>query len=246
MNEWEFAGQIGRGSSGPRARLVQEWLCLHDVQVAVDGKYGPATAEGVRRFQTLQGLRPTGRVNRDTFEALLGPLNTARSDLSVSGHSLGQLIVAYAEQHLGQHPREIGGQNMGPWVRLYMRGLEGSEWPWCAGFACFILAQASRSLSVSTPLHLSFSCDLLATDAMRRETFLPETRVGSPSDIPPGSLFLLRRIAGDWIHTGLVVSADQETFETIEGNTNDAGDREGYEVCRRLRGYKNKDFIVMT
>jgi hypothetical protein len=48
------------------------------------------------------------------------------------------------------------------------------------------------------------------------------------------------------VHTGLVVRAGQETFETIEGNTNDAGDREGYEVCQRVRGYAGKDFIVVA
>jgi hypothetical protein len=53
-------------------------------------------------------------------------------------------------------------------------------------------------------------------------------------------------VGGDWVHTGLVLSAGKETFETIEGNTNDAGDREGYEVCRRVRGYKGKDFIVLN
>jgi len=33
-------------------------------------------------------------------------------------------------------------------------------------------------------------------------------------------------------------------FQTIEGNTNDDGSREGYEGCQRVRGYASKDFIV--
>ena len=44
------------------------------------------------------------------------------------------------------NPREIGGQNMGPWVRLYMDGREGAEFPWCAGFVCFVLAQACEAM----------------------------------------------------------------------------------------------------
>lgn len=33
--------------------------------------------------------------------------------------------------------------------------------------------------------------------------------------------------------------------ETIEGNTNDEDSPEGYEVCRRVRGYGSKDFILI-
>jgi peptidoglycan hydrolase-like protein with peptidoglycan-binding domain len=71
MSEWDFDTEIARGATGRRARLVQEWLCLHEIQVVIDGKYGPATAEAVRRFQRSEGLRPTGSVNRVTFDALV-------------------------------------------------------------------------------------------------------------------------------------------------------------------------------
>jgi putative peptidoglycan binding protein len=244
MSEWDFDTDIARGATGRRARLVQEWLCLHEIQVVIDGQYGPATAEAVRRFQTSQGLRPTGTVNRVTFDALVAPLIEARADLPADGRPLGDLVVAYARQHLAEHPREIGGQNLGPWVRLYMKGHEGPEWPWCAGFVSFLLHQASTTRGVAMPVTASFSCDLLATDAQRRNRFLPGRDV-SPGSIQPGSIFLNRRVGGDWVHTGIVTAGERETFETIEGNTNDAGDREGYEVCRRVRGYKDKDFIMV-
>jgi len=242
MPEWEFDGEIARGASGRRARLVQEWLALHDIQVAIDGKYGPATAQVVRQFQELRGLRPTGAVNRTTFDALVEPMTEARVAISAQGRSLGDLVIAYAKRHLAQRPREIGGQNLGPWARLYTKGNEGPDYPWCAGFACFVLQQACGCLARSAPLRPSFSCDLLATDAQKRALFLPETRRRSPDDTPAGSFFLSRRVVGDWVHTGLVLSAGKDTFETIEGNTNDAGDREGYEVCRRVWGYNNKGF----
>ena len=86
---------------------------------------------------------------------------------------------------------------------------------------------------------------LLAADAKKRAVFLPGAKVSSPGNIPPGSLFLSRQSIKDWVHTGLVVTTRGDSFDSIEGNTNDAGDREGYEVCRRVRGYKNKDFVVI-
>jgi peptidoglycan hydrolase-like protein with peptidoglycan-binding domain len=246
MSEWDFDSEIARGASGRRPRLIQEWLCLHDIQVVIDGKYGPATEEAVRRFQTSEGLRPMGVVNKVTFDALVAPLIEARVDLAPDGQSVGALVVAYGRRHLAEHPREVGGQNLGPWVRLYMSGHEGPEWPWCAGFVSFLLQQASATAGVPMPVGATFSCDLLATDSQRRRRFLPGREVTGPGDIPPGSIFLNRRVGGDWVHTGIVTTAGADTFETIEGNTNDAGDREGYEVCRRVRGYSSKDFIIVV
>ncbi len=59
----------------------------------------------------------------------------------------------------------------------------------------------------------------------------------------PGSFFLNRRTPDDWTHVGIVTEAADGSFKTIEGNTNDEGSREGYEVCARNRGYKKRDFI---
>ena len=172
-------------------------------------------------------------------------MRAALAPLAPQGRSLGQLVVAYAQQHLQQHPREIGGQNKGPWVRLYMDGHEGTEWAWCAGFACFCLKQACQSLGGSLPIVPSFSCDSLAASAKERGRFLQEPSATDRTKITPGSFFLVRRTSTDWIHTGIVVRAEREIITTIEGNTNDDGSREGYEVCARMRGYANMDFVRM-
>jgi hypothetical protein len=76
-------------------------------------------------------------------------------------------------------------------------------------------------------------------------SFLAGPKILDKNKITPGSLFLVQRTATDWEHTGIVVSAEADVFHTIEGNTNDEGSREGYEVCKRIRGYEKKDFIVI-
>jgi len=53
-------------------------------------------------------------------------------------------------------------------------------------------------------------------------------------------IFLVRRSSTDWTHTGLATAFNHDAFETIEGNTNNEGSREGYEVCSRSRGYKKR------
>jgi len=235
-----------KGMKGKKVGLIQEWLCLHGYHIVIDRDFGDATDAAVRLFQKERKLKPDGIVGGKTFDKLVLPMTKALEEISSGKKGLGQTVVAYAKQHLKQHPREVGGQNKGPWVRLYMQGNEGSDWPWCAGFVSFILKQACKSLSVSPPIQPSFSCDSLAASAKKRDLFLQESKAKEKSAIALGSLFLVRRTSTDWVHTGIILSAEDEIFHTIEGNTNDDGDREGYEVCRRIRNYESKDFILLA
>lgn len=245
MSDLTLDKNYKKGDRGKKVRLIQEWLCLNGLGVCVDGDFGSATDYAIREFQRREGLKVDGIVGNKTFLRLILPMRNALQRISPDGKSLRQMVVAYAEQHLKANPREIGGQNRGPWVRLYMNGKEGLDWPWCAGFACFILRYACLNLGVRLPLKTSVSCDTLAANAEGNGIFLKESKITDKSQIARGALFLNRRTSTDWVHTGIVVRAADEVFETIEGNTNDEGSREGYEVCKRIRGYKKKDFILI-
>ena len=234
-----------KGMKAKKIRLIQEWLCLHGHNLVIDGDFGPATDRAVKDFQTKKHVRANGIVDKKTFQHMIMPMTNALEPLTGDGKPLGKMVVSYAQKHLKWHPREVGGQNKGPWVRLYMKGYEGPAWPWCAGFACFILGQACKCTNSTHPVKSSFSCDYLAVDARNRGVFLKESQVADKTQITPGSLFLVRKTATDWIHTGIVEKAEDDFMYTIEGNTNDEGSREGYEVCKRIRGYKNMDFILM-
>jgi hypothetical protein len=220
-------------------------VTLHGFHTVVDGAYGPATARCVEGFQRKKRLRVDGVVNRTTFEALVAPLVRATREIDPGRRSLGRLVVAYARQHLREHPREVGGQNCGPWVRLYMDGNEGADWPWCAGFVSYLLEQACRTIGAPLPLETSFSCDWLASSAQQSGIFVTERQARSSTRITPGSVFLVRRTSTDWTHTGIVLRPEGDVFHTIEGNTNDDGHREGYEVCQRVRSFSDKDFILI-
>ncbi len=234
-----------KGSKGNKVRLIQEWLCLHGFYICIDSDFGPATDSAVRQFQRKKRLKVDGIVGRKTFAKLILPMTDALRSIPSDKKSLGQMVVAYAKQHLKQHPREMGGHNKGPWVRLYMNGKEGPKQLWCAGFACFILKQACKNLGVPLPIKTSVSCDIFAKRAKKKGIFLKESDIVNKEQITPGSFFLTRRTSTDWVHTGIVIRAADEVFHTIEGNTNDEGNHEGYEVCQRIRGYKNKDFILI-
>jgi hypothetical protein len=244
MSELELDRDYRRGDRGAKVRLVQEWLTLNDVAVVPDGKFGAATEAAVIAFQKKRKLAPTGVATTKTFEALVEPMKAALVDIPKKGN-LGATVVAYAKQHLKSQPREVGGENEGPWVRLYMNGNEGAQFPWCAGFACFVLRQACAAHGIGTPITPSVSCDSLAASAKLNGLFVRETEA-DPARIKAGSLFLNRRTPEDWTHVGIVTAATPEFFSTVEGNTNDQGSREGFEVCARTRGYASKDFVVFS
>jgi hypothetical protein len=241
--ELAFQGPISAGMSGPMVRSIQEWLTLHKFGLAIDGVFGPATGAAVSAYQQSVSLPATGVVDAATYTSLVSPLANALKALP-SASTLTLDIPRYAQQHLDQHPREVGGQNAGPWVRTYMGGREGPEWPWCAGFACFVLNQASAGRQM--PLTPSFACDELAKDAMKRGIFVTGGPSFDTSHLTPGALFLVRRPSPQrgWHHTGIVIGVGPGTVTTIEGNTNEAGSREGVEVSRRVRETTGLDFIA--
>jgi peptidoglycan hydrolase-like protein with peptidoglycan-binding domain len=59
-------GEIGRGDAGKGVRRVQEWLTYHGQHLTIDGEFGPTTERLVRAFQSANGLRADGIVDRAT------------------------------------------------------------------------------------------------------------------------------------------------------------------------------------
>lgn len=243
-DEVEYDGEIMRGQRGIAVRRVQEWLNLRNIGLVPDGDFGGVTERSVRIFQNRHHLAEDGVVGRETFETLVSPMISVLSRHVAGEGDVTQTIVAIANRHLAVHPREIGGQNKGPWVRLYMDGHEGPPYAWCAGFVSFLMRQACEALDAAKPIAGSWSCDSLAAQAREKGRFLAEGDA-APETVRSGSLFLVRRTSTDWTHVGIVTETFDTAFSTIEGNTNDEGSREGFEVCARLRGYKNKDFVLM-
>lgn len=246
--EYTFVEPIKRGNKTAAAKFVQEWLTLNGINVVIDKDFGGATELAVKKFQKNNNLPQTGIVDEKTFTTLIAPVLRATSPvtLQVQGKTFGEAVLTVAKQHLKEHPIEVGKPNSGPWVRLYTRGNEGAEWYWCAGFVSYIYAQAAEALGIQSPLNYTLSCDNLASQATAKGLFVSEKNAAANKQgIAPGGIFLVRRSVGDWEHTGIVEHFinDKDGFDTIEGNTNDDGSRDGYEVCARVRGYAGKDFI---
>ena len=236
-----------RGSAGVYVRLIQGWLTLHGLSLGVDGELGPATARRVKEFQAAKGLPATGVVNQATYDELTAPMRAALARLR-RAPSLGAMVVAYAKQHLAERPREVQAfPNDGPWVRLYMDGNEGEDWPWCAGFATLVLKQACATKGVPMPVRRTYLCDVMAGDARAQGTFLANPSPEARKRITPGSFYLRRATSGplEYSHVGIVIDADRDTVRSIEGNTtSDAGSAIVY-ASERVQDYARKDFVLV-
>ena len=240
--ELKVTTPIGRGKS-KGAKLVQEYLRVNGINVGIDSDFGDATAEGLKKFCTSHGIPAAASVDQAMMDRLAQPLLRAIAKVAPKA-DLGATVVTVAEQHLKEHPIEIGGQNRGPWVRLYMTGSEGDAFPWCAGFVTYVVRQAAQAHGQSTPLERTFSCDVLGAEGKKESRFKKRM---SPANAPPGSVFLVphKVNANDWIHTGIITGGNGTVFNTIEGNTNNSGSREGFEVCARIRACANVDLITL-
>jgi hypothetical protein len=242
IDEIGFPGLIQQGVTGSAAKRVQEWLSLNGHGVDIDADFGPATAHAVAAFQTAAGLTVSGTVDNQTWDALVTPMVAALQPIQPGTGGLAPLIAAYAAQHVAQHPLEVGGDNRGPWVRLYL-GWDGEAAKWCAGFACFSLAQAAFTLGQAQPIQSSAACTTLAERAQSANLLKSAPAGGPPAGLAPGDFFLVRKVPGVWEHVGVVKAVGQTQFDTLEGNTDTNGSSNGYEAVARTRAYPGKDFI---
>lgn len=141
--------------------------------------------------------------------------------------------IARAEIGVQEKPR---GSNRGPRVDQYQRAtdLEKKDWgAWCAAFVCWCMREAMLAEK------RSFSFRRMTTAAVRlikawslKQDDSTRTRDEPGLDIQPGDIVIYR-----FSHTGIAVSSpdSQGRVQVVEGNTNNDGSREGYEVCEQTR-----------
>lgn len=117
------------------------------------------------------------------------------------------------------------GSNWGPTVKAYLNSV-GINFPasWCMAFVYWTFNEAAKQLSVQNPL-------VKTGGVLAHYNKASKFRVKDPQ---AGDIFIMD-FGNGLGHTGLVESVQGDVIHTIEGNTNDTGSREGYEVCRRTR-----------
>lgn len=117
------------------------------------------------------------------------------------------------------------GSNAGTDVEKYLASVGlGKGYSWCMAFVYWNVLQACKKLAIPTPL--------LKTGGVLAQYNNPKNHKSTAPQ--QGDIFIMDFGKGTG-HTGIVEYVLNDTIHTIEGNTNDNGSREGYEVCRRVR-----------
>lgn len=237
--ELVFNGDVQRGANPPgEAKRVQEWLCLQGFRLGVDDDFGSITEEMTKRFQERAQTPVTGVVNFDTFERLVAPMRAAlRVPVMNLNASLPDYYRAVALQHLYAKPREVG-DNAGPWVRLYMRGLEGHKQKWCVGSLMTMLAQACEAKGVPCPFEWVDNANTIAHNA---GALLVSGASDQAKLIQPAGIFVLKDPdkAGHYTHGGVFVG-NKNHLDTIEGNF---GGHSGEGMYSYARSFASCDLI---
>jgi len=152
-------------------------------------------------------------------------------------------LAKIAESQVGV--RE-SGRNSGEHVRKYQgaTSLEEKEFAWCAAFVDWCIAEWLKDAEAVKWLGLR----VRTPDAWRPKTALAYGFLGWAKDRPNTTEILMPSAeaqAGDIVmytfsHVGIVISDNGKTIQTVEGNTNEEGSREGDGVYYKTR---NKSLV---
>lgn len=237
---------LRKGTKGNQVAQLQKLLNAFNknTSLTVDGDFGPATLNAVKQFQQSAGLTADGVVGTKTWQALsLGsPIpvaKTPKTNNSDSGNSSPQSLLAeIAAKYIGV--KETGNNKAGDSKELLaifkadsltVNGVTDG-YPWCAAFVSFCvqkLLNNSPSFSMTKPPKEASVSRFLNVWAKNNNCLI----------FPRNSEFFKPQ-KGDIVvftfsHIGIVESVNGKMVTTIEGNTNDAGSREGSAVARKVR-----------
>lgn len=209
--------------------------------LTVDGDFGWNTHHAVELFQFRhtdnhgRELIVDGVVGPATWGAMFGLATVPVEPPPSSDTLLGKVLeVAAAEVGVREEPP---GSNRGRRVNEYLSvvGL-GGGYSWCAAFVFWCYKEAARQLGVPNPAVRTAGV-LDMWNKAKAKGFLrvsAEDAAGNPALVKPGMIFAYGT-GGGLGHTGIVTCVSGLQFETIEGNTDPGGSRNGIGVFRRRR-----------
>lgn len=230
---------LRQGSRGDRVKALQR--CLNNSasfhpKLVEDGIFGAGTAAAVKRFQQQAGLAQDGVVGAKTWNALMAA--EANSQTRSMVNSPRAVLADIAAKYVGV--TETGNNLAGESKELLaifkaddlvING-KTDGYPWCAAFVSFCV----QKLYKTSPY---FSGLVGPREASVSRFLNVWAKQNSCLIFPPGSAAFQPQ-KGDIVvfkfsHIGIVEQVAGSQVSTIEGNTNDAGSREGTLVARKQR-----------
>jgi hypothetical protein len=223
---------LKKGDSGQAVEDLQKLLQELDYNVPITGIFDTATYNAVANFQGShldkqgQPLQIDGKTGDLTLWALQNPRTKAATgfidykimpDASFGGSPVGRQALQVAINELKAGAGEVGGNNLGPWVKKYLdpTGLpEGNSW--CAAFVSWCFLQAAGGDRQKMPFKYS---------AGARDVFNQFKSKGwildNATELPaPGDVVVWWRVSlpSGFGHIGIVHHYEDGFVYTIEGN----------------------------
>jgi hypothetical protein len=204
------------------------------VGTKVDNDWGPKTKAAVlvklnlshdtsdKQLQKHVGAIVDGDIGQNTIACILAHLKPAKFNKD----SIAALVIQIAKGELGAREE---GRNTGRKVRQYQAAdwLDGTGYAWCASFICYLIQKAGEQIELPfkrprTALAYGFS------DWAKEEGLKVTSK---PKSIKAGEIVIFT-----FSHIGIAIADSSGGYvTTIEGNTNQAGSREGDGVYQKTR-----------
>ena len=207
------------------------------------GHFSIQTMRAVKLFQSRSTdsrdvpLRVDGQIGPMTWAALFGV------DVAVANQAASVLVQAalnVAGTQVGVH-EQPALTNSGPQVNQYLKSVGlGPGFNWCAAFLYWCFNEAAKTQGAANPLIRTAGCLDHWHKAGQRgiARIKAKDAQNQPTLVQPGQIFIIS-IGNGMGHTGLITAVRDGLVDTIEGNTNTNGSRNGIGVFRRQRSLFN-------
>lgn len=155
----------------------------------------------------------------------------AKPVVETSKLPLAQKLVELAKKEIGVE--EVSGTNCGKRVNEYKSAtsLDPKQgWPWCAAFICWLMREGMKGGTYTFKRPTTASAWGFEGWAAKENNKV-QLKKPHKDDIKPGDIVMFT-----FSHIGLAVSEPHDGYiDTIEGNTDGQGSREGGAVLKKKR-----------
>jgi Putative peptidoglycan binding domain/CHAP domain len=201
--------------------------------LAIDGVFGDETESSVKLFQTRRGLDADGVVGPNSWDALFGEMPVI-DDQAPTPLLNSTLSVAISQNGVRETP---GTPNRGPQVDQYVSSVglnPAGGYSWCQAFVYWCFDRAAARLDLPNPCIKTAGVLEHWARSPVANRIAALAAADNPALVRPGAVFIIDHGSGKG-HAGLVTRVVSGEIDTIEGNTNEAGARDGDGVYEKTR-----------
>lgn len=220
--------------------IQAQLLKLNCGPIEVDGDFGGQTFSSVKLFQSrntdIQGipLVVDGKIGSITWQILFKETDVHQTD--VAPNDLFTEVIRIANTQLGVRedpPNSNRGKDVAKYLKSVGLDANSGHYSWCMAFVYWCFKEAFDKLGKPNPL-VKTGGVLRQWNETKSKKIKKADAINNPSLVKPGFVFI-RNHGGGKGHTGIVVAVNGGYIETIEGNSNNNGSREGVGVFRLTR-----------